>query len=186
MRHRSSQRFSPERGTLLAAKVLIDGRSGSGKTELAAALATAWPEAQLVRLDDLYPGWDGLAAGSAEVPLLLTTHRWRSWDWSRNRPDEWHELDASRPTIVEGVGAVTAASRPLADFTVWVELDDEERKVRALRRDGETYAPHWERWAAQEDAFIARENPAGLVHQVVDGSDTAASALQLLPLLQAL
>ena len=31
------------------------------------------------------------------------------------------------------------------------------RKKRALDRDGETFAPHWDAWAAQEDAMLARE-----------------------------
>jgi anthranilate synthase component 1/para-aminobenzoate synthetase len=31
------------------------------------------------------------------------------------------------------------------------------RKKRALDRDGETFAPHWDTWAAQEDAMLARE-----------------------------
>ena len=63
-------------------RILIDGRSGSGKTELARSIAAHWPEAQLVRLDDLYPGWDGLDAGSAAVPGILTDFRWRAWDLS--------------------------------------------------------------------------------------------------------
>ena len=37
--------------------LLIDGRSGSGKSELATAIAAA-TGSQVVRLDDLYPGWD--------------------------------------------------------------------------------------------------------------------------------
>ena len=32
------------------------------------------------------------------------------------------------------------------------------RKKRALDRDGETFAPHWEAWAAQEEAMLAREH----------------------------
>ncbi len=46
--------------------VLIDGRSGAGKTTLARDLAPMLG-AQLVSLDDIYPGWAGLEAGSAAV-----------------------------------------------------------------------------------------------------------------------
>ena len=46
--------------------VLLDGRSGSGKTVLAESLAPRL-DAQLVSLDELYPGWEGLEAGSAGV-----------------------------------------------------------------------------------------------------------------------
>ena len=49
--------------------VLIDGRSGSGKTTLAMKLANeifarTQLKPQLVHMDDLYPGWEGLSAGA--------------------------------------------------------------------------------------------------------------------------
>ena len=49
--------------------VAIDGPSGSGKSTLALALASAL-DCALVRMDDFYPGWDGLVEGIA----LLTEH----------------------------------------------------------------------------------------------------------------
>lgn len=165
-----------------AKRILIDGRSGSGKTELARAIVDARPRIQLVRLDDLYPGWEGLSAGSAAVPELLESGRWRAWDWAAGRPGEVHELDPLRPVLVEGVGALSRASRALADFTVWVELDDETRKRRALDRDGELFAPHWERWAAQELEFIGREHPRGLSDIVVAGTDVAPAVAVILAL----
>ena len=154
-------------------RILIDGRSGSGKTELARSIAAHWPEAQLVRLDDLYPGWDGLDAGSAAVPGILTDFRWQAWDWAADRPGDWRDLDPARPIIVEGVGAISAASRPLADLALWVQLDDATRKQRALARDGDTYAPHWDRWAAQELRYLAREDPQALADVTIALDDDA-------------
>ncbi len=156
-----------------APRVLIDGRSGSGKTELARALVDGWPGSQLIRLDDLYPGWDGLDEGSRAVASILSTLRWRAWDWAAGEPGEWREVEASAPIVIEGVGAISRASLPLVDVAVWVELDDETRKVRALERDGDAYAPYWDRWAAQEECFIAREHPRELATMLVDGSDTS-------------
>ena len=164
-----------------ARRILIDGRSGSGKTELARKLVADWPGAQLVRLDDLYPGWDGLDAGSAAVPGILTDFRWRAWDWAADRPGDRHELDPGRPIVIEGVGALSRASRALADYAIWVDLDDDARKTRALERDGDSYAPFWDRWAAQESAFIARERPRALADLIVDGSDVSAFSLELDP-----
>jgi uridine kinase len=154
---------------LAAERILIDGRSGSGKTELAQAMTANWPEAQLVRLDDIYPGWDGLEAGSAHVAeYVLSVHpRWQRWDWVRGRPAEWHELDPDRPIIVEGCGALSRANRALADWAIWVELDDATRKKRALERDGAAYAPYWDRWAVQELAFIEREMPQALADEIL-------------------
>ena len=158
--------------------VLIDGRSGSGKSEFAAALVEGWPEAQLVHLDSVYTGWDGLEAGSRHVHehILSSTPRYHRWDWHAVRPAEWIELDPHRPIVVEGSGALSRTNRALADVGIWVELGEDERKTRALERDGEMYAPHWDRWAAQEAAFVEREHPQRLADGVVDGHDVAQAA----------
>jgi uridine kinase len=158
------------------ARVLIDGRSGSGKTELARALVERWPGSQLVSLDDLYPGWDGLDAGSRAVASILTTARWRAWDWRAGVPGAWHRLDTSAPIVIEGVGAISRASRALADVAVWIDLDDATRKRRALDRDGDTFAPFWDRWAAQEEIFMARENPRAIATIIVQAAGVEGSA----------
>ena len=155
--------------------LLIDGRSGSGKTELAAAIVES-SEIQLVRLDDLYPGWDGLAEGSASVVQLLIEHRWQSWDWSADAPNGWHLIDPRLPLVIEGMGSISVGSRSRADFAVWVELDAAARKSRAIARDGDAYAPHWSRWAAQEEAYIEREHPHLLADEVIDGADAVSHA----------
>jgi len=152
--------------------LLVDGRSGSGKTEFATALA-AGTGAQLVRLDALYPGWGGLEQGSRAVIDLLTTGRWQRWDWATSSPAEWHSVDLEADLIVEGCGAISAASVALADRAVWVELDAETRKRRALDRDGDMYAPHWEEWASQEAEYIAREHPSAIADEVIDGTDVS-------------
>ncbi|MDQ1573721.1 MAG: hypothetical protein QOH44_1280 [Actinomycetota bacterium] len=148
--------------------ILIDGGSGSGKTELAAVLAPAIG-AELVRLDDIYPGWDGLEAASQMVPGIIETNRWRRWDWVAGEPAEWHDLDPHRPLVIEGCGSLSRANRALATFGIWVELDEPTRKARALARDGDAYAPHWDRWAAQERAFFERERPDRLADDIRAG-----------------
>jgi len=139
--------------------VLIDGRSGSGKTTLGNLLARQL-RAELVHLDDLYPGWDGLQAASEMVhEVVIPKSRFQVWDWVRAAPGEWREIAAFAPLVIEGAGALSGANRALATYGVWVELDCVTRKRRALDRDGERYAPHWDRWAAQEDRFAAVEQP---------------------------
>ncbi|MCG7607568.1 aminobenzoate synthetase [Mycolicibacterium sp. (ex Dasyatis americana)] len=149
-----------------ATTVLIDGRSGSGKSTLAAELHDIWAGSVVVRLDDIYPGWDGLlwAADHLQRSLLEPraaghTGRWRQWDWTTAAPSGWHRVEPGQRLIVEGIGALTPAARACADLGIWVDADDAERKRRALERDGDTYRPHWDRWAAQEDEFIARFQP---------------------------
>lgn len=149
--------------------VLIDGRSGSGKTSLARRLVARWPlrgRVQLVALDALYPGWDGLADGVATASeSILVPHArgvmgvWERWDWADSAPAEAHAVDPALPLIVEGSGLLTAVTAQLADVRVWLEAPTSSRMRRALERDGDTYRPHWDRWAAQEDAHLARDAP---------------------------
>jgi uridine kinase len=149
--------------------ILIDGRSGSGKTGLATALAARF-DAQLVRLDDIYPGWDGLEAASDLVRAdILLQHRWRRWDWAAGEHAEWHQVDPSRTLVIEGSGALSRTNREFATLGVWVELDETTRKARALARDGATYEPHWDAWAAAEQRFFDRERPDLLADVVVRG-----------------
>jgi uridine kinase len=139
--------------------ILIDGRSGSGKSELATGVVAALG-AQLVRLDDVYPGWNGLEVASASVGMdILLGNRWRRWDWATGARAEWHELDPRRALVVEGSGCLSRANRAHATLGVWVELDEPTRKARALARDGSIYESHWDEWAAQEQRFFDRERP---------------------------
>jgi uridine kinase len=152
------------------AVVLIDGRSGSGKTVLAESLAP-FLDAQLLSLDDVYPGWGGLDAASDAVHETVLRARdpgWRRWDWSAAAPAEWHPVDPDRPLIVEGCGALNRTNRALCTFAIWLELDAPERRRRSSARDDGRFDRYWEPWAAQEDAFIAREHPAELADLIVD------------------
>ncbi|WP_066042750.1 hypothetical protein [Herbiconiux solani] len=168
--------------------ILIDGPSGSGKTGLALRMQAGWagPDVPtLIHLDSIYPGWDGLEEASLHLtdevlrPLRAVRAlssgegdaagpRWRRYDWESGRPAEWHAVDAARPLIVEGCGALSRANEELADLTIWVETDDRERKRRALERDGELYAREWDRWEAQWRGFVAREDPRSLATMVVE------------------
>jgi hypothetical protein len=103
------------------------------------------------------------------MPDVIRNHRWRRWDWVTGRPAEWREFDPEKPLVIEGSGCLGRASRPLATYAVWVELDEPTRKRRALARDGEAYAPHWDRWAAQEQTFFERERPDLLADVILAG-----------------
>ncbi|MES1212933.1 MAG: ATP-binding protein [Leifsonia sp.] len=151
--------------------VLIDGRSGSGKTALGGQLAPRL-DAQLISLDELYPGWDGLEAGSDAVHETVLRERapgWTRWDWASARHAEWHPVDSGRALVVEGCGALSRANRARATFGIWIELSAAERRRRASERDHGRFDRYWDGWAAQEDAFIAREHPRRFADLVVDG-----------------
>ncbi|MGB3481847.1 MAG: hypothetical protein WBB07_06455 [Mycobacterium sp.] len=146
--------------------VLIDGRSGAGKSTLADHLQQCWDSSTVVRLDDIYPGWDGLAWAAAHVHTALLQPRaaghpgrWQQWDWVTGTPAGWRTVAPGARLILEGVGALAAGNRPLADIGIWVDAPDDVRKHQAMQRDGDTFRPHWERWAAQEELLMASDGP---------------------------
>jgi uridine kinase len=164
-----------------SAVILIDGASGAGKSELASLLAARWRVGRtevptLVRMDDIYPGWDGLDAGSRHVFERVLEPRssgsaaaWRRFDWATERAAEWTPVDPNSPLIVEGAGSLSRAAAPLASLRIWLDEAAPLRKQRALKRDRGAFEAHWDRWAAQEEAFFDRERPDLLANVVVQG-----------------
>ena len=158
--------------------IAVDGFSGAGKTTLAIELAAALRahhRVALFHLEDIYPGWDGLADGIAYyveqvAGPLAAGHRasWQAWDWEAGRYGETRSTAPAEIIIVEGVGASAAAADHLLDAKVWVHAPAELRREQALERDGEAYAPHWERWAAQERAWAAGDAAATRADITVD------------------
>jgi hypothetical protein len=57
-----------------------------------------------------------------------------------------------------------------ASLLVWVEAPQPERFRRGIARDGEAYRPHWERWAAQEDAHFAADHTRASAQLRVNGA----------------
>ena len=142
----------PARAQRAVPVVTIDGYSGSGKSTLAAALARLVAGWQVLHLDDWYPGWDGLEAGAGIARRIAADLRagrassYEAWDWENGTTGATIRVPLA-PTIIEGCGAIEAE----ADLVIWIaDPGEDERRHRALARDGQTYAPHWQRWADQD------------------------------------
>ena len=161
--------------------VAIDGLSGSGKSSLADAVARHF-EAPIVHMDDLYPGWDGLAVA---VDLVTTQvleplargerAAYRRWDWHRSRWAETVPVPDAPVLVLEGCGCSVRPAGDYAAVRVWVEAAAEVRKDRGIARDGAAYAPHWDRWMAQERALFAADGTRERAHLVIDTTPTAAN-----------
>lgn len=168
------------------AVVLVDGWSGAGKSTFADRLVRAWPgelSPVLVRMDDVYPGWDGLEAASEHVRDELLepfaagrSARWRRHDWVADGPAEWHVVPSGRPILVEGCGSLSRANARLATLRIWLDAPAALRKRRALERDRGAFDAHWDMWAAQTAIFVGREDPASVadVRLRTDGGDVEA------------
>ena len=179
--------------------IAIDGRSGAGKTTLAIELAARLREhhkVSLFHLEDIYPGWNGLAAGIERYAstVLAPLHRgepaeWVSWDWNAHYDGDTRTTLPAEIVLVEGVGAAAEAARPYLAAVIWADSPELDRRSRALARDGESYEPYWDEWAAQEQEWLAEDDvPAHadvLVHNLADGAAPAEvlQALQYLPAL---
>lgn len=154
--------------------VVVDGGSGAGKSSLAAAVAHAWTHPlplQVVSLDELYPGWTGLAAASRALPGLLTGARsgYLRWDWQRHAPAGRGRLDPDRALLVEGCGSLTPPVATLATLTVWMDLDADTRRARAHARDAGRFDPYWDLWATQERLHWRSHRPWELADLLVAG-----------------
>lgn len=165
--------------------VAVDGPSGSGKTTLADEVAARLGGAPVLHMDDLYPGWDGLADAvpSLHDQVLAPLARgeraaYRRFDWGAGRFAEWHEVPPVPLLVVEGVGCSAGPCADLEVVHVWVEAERDVRFARGIARDGAAYRPHWERWALQEERLFARDATRSRAHVVLDTSRCSGSTTQ--------
>ena len=143
--------------------VAVDGPSGAGKSDLADSLARRL-EAPVIRVDELVPGWRGLAAmppvlardllaplAAGEVASV------RRWNWVDDRPGDLVDVIPSPFLVLDGCGSGARVLRPYLSMLVWVDAAEEVRRARAMARDGDMYEPWWYVWAAQERQLFAAE-----------------------------
>lgn len=182
-----------ERGVLL-----VDGRSGSGKTTFAERAARLLDGA-VVHSDDL--SWNHHPVAWDDLALEHVLGPWRRGGTVGFRPPAWatHGREGAvsvsegvRVLVLEGVGAGRASLAARADAVVWVQSDRLEARERGLRRDvelGRTPAEaeaFWDGWMGSEEPFLAAERPwegATLVVRTLEadrtpGRTTVASALR--------
>lgn len=163
--------------------ILVDGRTGSGKTTFAAALQNRLFQKgesapRVIHMDDLYEGWDGLQAGVDYLirQILSPLSRregasWQEYDWAASeRAGVWREFRGGTPLIIEGVGSLSRVAAEQADVTIWLEVDQAVRQERIAARgavgdgDGSWFAM----WSAQEADFYAREKSDEIADLVIE------------------
>jgi uridine kinase len=156
----------------------IDGRSGSGKSVLAAGLSTRLG-APIIEIDD-FVSWDSFADwwprfdAQVLMPLLSgqdATFQARNWaDWYGSSLGEWKTQPWAPTIIVEGVTCTRRATIGRIVYAAWVEAPAEIRLARGLARDSNFPGKEqlWERWMAEEDTFFAADATRDRADVVVD------------------
>lgn len=146
--------------------IAIDGPACAGKSTLAALTSAILDDAPVVAMDDLYPGWDGLAEGVQVVVdkvLGPASRGERAWFVRYDWPSKAHAETVIVPDhyylVVEGVGASTGAASQYADVRIWVDAPEDVRRQRGESRTEDGFDGHWQRWADQE-AIVFGERAA--------------------------
>lgn len=163
--------------------VCIDGPTGSGKSTLGEAVRTAAPgstRCDLVHLDDLLDGWDGLpdVAETLDRDVLAPLRhgrpgRYRRYDWHLGRFAESVVVHPVDLLVVEGVGSGASAYAENITTLVWVDAPADLRLARGVARDGEPVRDELVAWMAREEDHLRRERGRERADLVVDGARSA-------------
>lgn len=156
--------------------VAVDGPAGAGKSTFARGLGEAL-DVPVVKLDDIYPGWDGLdQAAQLLVELVLKplvegrAARYRRYDWDAKRYAEDREVPAAPILIIEGVQSGSVLASPYVSLLIWVTAPANVRIARGIERDGEAFRSHWENWIAAEERTFESERTRERADVRVDGA----------------
>lgn len=153
----------------------IDGPAASGKTTLASDLERR-TGCQVIHMDDLYDGWDGLPdvheqLATLLLPLAAGRHgTYRHYDWHLGRHTHEVRVSPQALLVVEGVGSASVVSAHLATVVVWVEAEDGVRRARGAARTP-PFVEHWDAWAAAERAHFDTDGTRARADLVVDTTE---------------
>lgn len=156
------------------AVLALNGRSGAGKSTIAARLVSAVPDAALISTDDI--AWNLDMFDWAEVMIAHVIEPALAGAAVDYRPPGWVTHDragsvtvpANRSLlVVEGVGASQRAMAPVLDAAVWVQSDFPTARSQGIARDiasgvngdeAESIA-FWDYWMNAELPFLEADNP---------------------------
>jgi uridine kinase len=153
--------------------VAVDAPGGAGKSTLSPYLARELG-APIVHTDD-FASWDNPIDWWPEL-IEKVLRPIAAGNSARYTPTSWGGpakpevvIEPGEFIVLEGVTASREAFRPYLAFSAWIETPREVRLRRGLDRDGPQALADWERWMAEEDAYIEREQPALKADAVLRG-----------------
>lgn len=151
----------------------LDGRCGSGKTTLAAALARQFPDCVLLHTDDYYlppaqrlPGWEKIPCANMDLARLrqellvpLRAGRpaeYRPWSCAQKEYLPGVQLLPRPLVILEGSYSHHPLLADLYDLRVFVTCCAEEQARRLQAREGSRYPMFAARWIPLEEGYFAQ------------------------------
>lgn len=151
----------------------LDGRCGSGKTTMAAALAEQFPDSIVLHTDDFYlppaqrvDGWEHIPCANMDLTRLRdevlrpakagkpVPYRAYSCREGTYRPAQL--LPAQPLVILEGSYSHHPLLAPYEDFRVFMTCSDAEQTRRLQAREGDRYANFAARWIPLEEGYFAQ------------------------------
>lgn len=156
--------------------VALDGRSGVGKSTLAAAVAER-TGAAVIDGDDFYAGgpaalWDAMTAEQKTDHVIDWRRQravleclargqsasWHPYDWDADDGSFSSRLLTCAPSgvvVLEGAYSARPELADLLSLRVLLDLPRRERRRRLLEREGARYRAVWEaRWSESEDHYF--------------------------------
>ena len=151
----------------------LDGRCGSGKTTMAAALAEQFPDSIVLHTDDFYlppsdrvPGWEQTPCANMDLARLrdevLAPARagkpvlYRAYSCREGAYLPVQQLAAQPLVILEGSYSHHPILADFYDLKVFVTCSKEEQARRLQAREGERYENFVRRWIPLEEAYFAQ------------------------------
>jgi hypothetical protein len=176
------QREIAERsGTVIGRPLCVglDGRSASGKSTAARALAEGRRGWVVIHTDDVawwhsFFDWDDLLLGGILEPARrgeAVAYRPPAWD-ERGRTGAIEVPAGTRVLLIEGVGASRLSLAAYLDLSVWIHtpLGEIECRERARLAAGSVDENLQRDWMSSEVAFLAADRPWSRAEFIVSGA----------------
>lgn len=155
--------------------VAIDGRCGSGKTTLAALLASLFP-CNVFHMDDFYlppdrriPGWETTPCANMDLerldrevlaPVLAGQPvDCRAYDCASGQYRPAVRVPFRPLTVIEGSYALHPSLRDRYALRIFLNCSPEEQARRLRAREGDYYPMFQRRWIPLEEGYLHTSRP---------------------------
>jgi uridine kinase len=163
--------------------IAVDGHGGSGKSTLAKWLAEKY-KAEIIHTDD-FASWDNplnwwpLVIERVFGPIQkgAQTLSYPRSKWAENHnPEPVTNQPVTKIMVIEGVSSLRKEFRPYIGLGIFVDTPKDVCLKRGVERDAgtkqsqEEVVEMWNKWFAEEDKYIARDDPKSYADIVIDGT----------------